>query len=233
MALANRSDNRCRAGSQAQPFLPSLPVVRRHATELKSLTIVAIGSSTTEGAGITAADRSYPAVLESELRRRFPDLQIAVHNKGIGGQSALEMFQRFDSDVLSLKPSLVVWQTVVNDAVRDVGEQKLAKLLRRGIDQLKEQGSDVVLMDLQWFPREDRYPKYESYRAMQQQVAREKGVSVFPRYEAMKGWLRSNNFLPEEVLGTDGFHMADAGYRCLAIRLADGIAAELSGQAPP
>jgi acyl-CoA thioesterase I len=126
-----------------------------------------------------------------------------------------------------------VWQTVVNDAVRDVGEYKLAKLLRRGIDTLKEQGSDVVLMDLQWFPREDRYPKYDAYRAMQKQVAEEKGISLFPRYEAMKGWLRSNNFLPEEILGTDGFHMADVGYRCLAIRLADGIASEIASVPAP
>jgi len=84
-------------------------------------------------------------------------------------------------------------------------------------------------MDLQWLPREDRYPKYDDYRDVLAKTDGDLGVAVFPRYEMMKAWSKSKQFTPEELVGMDGLHMVDSSYRCLAIRLADGIAGELTG----
>src|SRR5690348_14629692 len=46
------------------------------------LTIVAIGSSSTEGAGASAPDRTYPSRLKAELDDRLPGRTIRVLNKG-------------------------------------------------------------------------------------------------------------------------------------------------------
>jgi len=200
----------------------------RALTETNRLTIVALGSSTTAGSGASEANSSYPAVLEAELRRRLPGREITVINKGVGGQSAYDMLLRMDADVIPEKPSLVIWQTAVNDAIRDIGEEKLAKILKKGIGKLNEAGIDLVLMDLQWLPREDRYPKYDDYRAVLAKTAAENNVPVFPRYGMMRAWSRTKQFTPEELVGMDGLHVVDAGYRCLAVRLADGIAAALT-----
>ena len=51
-----------------------------------SLTIVAMGSSSTLGIGASAPSMSYPSRLEGELRDRFPAVEIRVLNRGIGGQ---------------------------------------------------------------------------------------------------------------------------------------------------
>ncbi len=228
MTLATTTDQRCRAGAAEQPFLPRLSAARRALQETGKLTIVALGSSTTAGAGASQADRSYPAVLEAELKRRLPEQEIKVANKGIGGQTAYEMLARMDDDVLEEKPSLVIWQTAVNDAIRDVGEAKLAKVLRKGARKAESAGIDMVLMDLQWLPREERYPKYDEYRAVLLKTAGELGVPVFPRYAMMKGWAKSKRFTEEELVGMDGLHMVDVSYRCLAIRIADGIVAGLT-----
>lgn len=223
--VAPMVEARCRAGAAQNPFKPVLPVSARTLTETNRLAIVAIGSSTTAGTG--EANRGYPTVLEEELRRRLPTREIKVTNLGVGGQSAYEMYLRLESEVIPEKPALVIWQTAVNDAIRDIGEEKLAKILRKGIGKLQEAGIDLVLMDMPWLPREGRYPKYDDYRAVLARVASETGVPVFPRYVMMKNWSGSKRFSEEEIVGMDGLQVVESGHRCLAIRLADGIAAEL------
>src|SRR5262249_32025354 len=52
----------------------------------KPVTIVAMGSSSTQGVGASAPRMSYPSRLEQELRYRYPKLEIRVINHGIGGQ---------------------------------------------------------------------------------------------------------------------------------------------------
>jgi lysophospholipase L1-like esterase len=215
---------RCRAGAM-QAFQPVLPAARKAMQETGRLTVVALGSSTTAGSGASAEDRSYPFVLQTELRRRLPGAEVRVLNKGVGGQSAYDMLLRMDTDVIEEKPSIVIWQTVVNDAIRDIGTEKLTKILRKGIAKARAAGIDMILMDLPWLPREERYPQLDDYRAVLTKTAEQQGAALFPRYAMMKGWSRSKQFTEEELVGMDGLHLVDAGYRCLASRIADGIVA--------
>lgn len=219
------ADARCRADAAKPLFQPSLPSARKALQETGRLTIVALGSSTTAGSGASAEDKSYPSVLQAELRRRLPGAEVSVVNKGVGGQSAYDMLLRMDADVIDEKPAIVIWQTVINDAIRDIGEDKLAKILRKGIGKARAAGIDMVLMDLPWLPREGRYPHYDDYRRVLGKTAQEQGVSLFPRYALMKGWSNTRQFTSEELVGMDGLHLVDAAYRCLGLRLADGIVA--------
>jgi len=217
------ADTRCRADAMKPAFQPNLPEARKALQETGRLTIVALGSSATAGSGASAEDKSYPSVLQAELRRRLPGAEVNVVNKGVGGQSAYDMLLRMQTDVIDEKPAIVIWQTVINDAIRDIGEEKLAKILNKGIGKARAAGIDMILMDLPWLPREGRYPHYDDYRAVLMKTAQEQGISLFPRYALMKGWSNSRQFTPEELLGMDGLHLVDAGYRCLGLRLADGI----------
>src|SRR5208283_5098270 len=73
--------------------------------------IVAIGSSTTAGEG---SIKAYPERLLSLLQAEYPKANIAMVNKGIGGQEAPIELQRFDTDVIPEKPDLVIWQVGTN-----------------------------------------------------------------------------------------------------------------------
>src|SRR5690349_4818256 len=55
------------------------------------VTIVAIGSSSTAGAGASNPAASYPSRLEAELRLRFPDEKITVLNRGVNGEVGTDM----------------------------------------------------------------------------------------------------------------------------------------------
>src|SRR5689334_9724132 len=105
-----------------------------------TLTVVAIGSSSTEGAGASAPDLTYPSRLRAELDERLPGRTIRVLNKGVGGETIAEMLARFDRDVLAEHPDLVIWQVGTNAVLRhdDIGRDE--NLLRRGIRRLKAAG---------------------------------------------------------------------------------------------
>ena len=63
-----------------------------------------MGSSSTEGIGASAPDRTYPARLEALLRARWPGMPaVTVLNQGIGGQTVDAMLARLDTDVLAAR----------------------------------------------------------------------------------------------------------------------------------
>ena len=84
----------------------------------RSLKIVAIGSSSTAGAGASAPGNAYPDQLEEDLARMFPGHVIDVVNAGANGQEVPDMLARLDKDVLALKPDLVIWQFGSNGLLR-------------------------------------------------------------------------------------------------------------------
>jgi acyl-CoA thioesterase I len=218
----------CRSGTEKIPFKADLAALRQKISRGEPAVIVALGSSSTAGVGASSADTSYPSVLEAELRRRLPDADLRVVNRGAGGQRARDMVSRLESDVAGEKPDLVIWQTGSNDAIHDVGLDRLRKNLRKGIAQIQAMGADVVLMDSQWMPRADRYPNYQAYRAAMADAAQEAGIGLFRRYDVMKAWFEAGRLSEAQIIGADGLHMVDTSYYCLGVVLADGITASLA-----
>ena len=82
------------------------------------ITIVAIGSSSTAGAGASSAAASYPNRLAVELKQHFPNHSITVINRGVGGEEFGDMLKRFDTGVLAEHPDLVLWQLGTNSVIR-------------------------------------------------------------------------------------------------------------------
>ena len=74
------------------------------------IVIVALGSSSTAGAGASSAAATYPSRLAVELAQRFPSQPIMVLNRGISGERAIDMLARFDKSVVAEHPDLVLWQ---------------------------------------------------------------------------------------------------------------------------
>jgi acyl-CoA thioesterase I len=196
------------------------------------LKIVAIGSSTTAGAGASKPSATYPARLELELTERLPGVKVEVVNKGVGGQLAAQMVDRLKRDVFDERPSLVIWQTGVNDAVRSVDVAEFRRILKQGITALKAHGLDVILMDLQYYGKSEKILKYPEYIDAMRDVADEADVPLFRRYAVMKYWLKTGQFSPETMLAADSFHMIDRSYRCLAALVADAIRDRIRESAP-
>jgi len=188
------------------------------------LTIVAIGSSSTAGAGASSAAASYPSRLAVELSQRFPRQAVTVLNRGVNGEETEDMMARFDSGVIAEHPQLVIWQVGTNSVLRDRPLQSHEVELREGIDELKAIGADVVLIDPQYAPKV--LAKSET-AGMNEQIAieaKEENVDLFRRFALMRDWYETQHLGFDVFLSPDGLHMNDWGYACVAKFLARGIA---------
>jgi acyl-CoA thioesterase-1 len=188
----------------------------------RPLTIVALGSSSTAGVGASSKSASYPAVLERELTRRLRS-KVTVFNRGTGGETIDRTAARIDADVVRIHPTLVVWQTGTNDLMRSEGTRRFEQILAAGIQRMRRGGIDVMLMDLQYFPRGERRPDLNAYLRAIDQVGDRYDVPVLHRHRIMSYWLASGELSVRQMLSRDLFHMSDEGYRCLGEVVADFI----------
>ena len=214
----------CTAPAAVTHFKVTLPNTARAIRRGKALTIVAIGSSSTEGIGASNRSYAYPAQLAAELKRRWPKLEIEVVNKGVGGEDAQQMLQRFATDVLPYKPQLVVWQVGSNYTLRHNDFDAYAAIVRKGINQLKAAHTDVILMDLQYAPKILAKPLHRRVIDTMAMLGNDAKVAIFRRYAVMRDWVSSGRHRMDDIVSRDHLHMNDASYSCIGRLLADSVA---------
>lgn len=190
----------------------------------KPLKIVALGSSSTYGAGASTSAASYPSRLADELARRFPGHEITILNRGVNGNEAADMLARLDTAVIAEKPDLVLWQVGTNSVLRDKPLQPHAPLLHEGLARMKATGADVVIIDPQYAPRVISKPMCEGMVSLIATTAKAEHVGVFHRFELMRRWRETEQLPFETFVSTDGLHMNDWSYACLAKALGVAIA---------
>jgi acyl-CoA thioesterase I len=229
------------AGSNAKPVVGSAPATCTAPTDLarferplihtmrrlangQPLTIVAIGSSSTAGAGASSPDTTYPSRLAVELRTRFPGREITVLNRGVNGEETDNMMARFAGDVLAAHPQLVLWQIGTNSVLRDHPLNPHAVQLHDGIEQLKGAGADVVLIDPQFAPAV--LAKSETSGMVEQiaLAAKQEDVDLFRRFAVMRDWHDVQHLSFGTFVSPDQLHMNDWSYACLAKLLGGAIA---------
>ena len=181
--------------------------------------IVALGSSSTQGAMASDLGHSYPAVLQDVLAAGLPAAHVAVINRGIGGQDAAEELARMEADVLAIRPQAVIWQVGANGALRNVDPGVFRDLVTTGVRRLQAAGIDVILMDNQQSPRLLAKADEAVFDQELAQVASETGAALFSRRALMRAW-RSEGFAFADFIAADGLHHNDRGYFCVAGALA-------------
>lgn len=201
---------------------PLMHTARRLASG-KPLVIVAIGSSSTAGAGASSPAAAYPSRLAAELKERLRGHVIKVINRGVNGEEAPQMMARFATDVIAERPQLVLWQLGTNSVLRNRPLEVHSHKLLEGIEQLKKIGADVVLIDLQYTPRV--LAKAETPDMVEQiaSAAREENVDLFHRFAIMRDWYVHRHEPFAMFAAPDGLHMNDWGYSCWAQLLAASI----------
>jgi lysophospholipase L1-like esterase len=186
--------------------------------------IVAIGSSSTAGAGASAPGKAYPARLEVELSRRFARTKFIVLNRGVNGEEAKDMIRRFGAAVIAERPDLVIWQLGTNSVLRDHPMADHGALIRQGLAMIKSTGADIVLIDPQFAPKVIAKPDAERMVELIGITAKRENVDLFRRFALMQRWRDVDHIGFESFVSPDGVHMNDWSYGCLAHGLADAIA---------
>jgi lysophospholipase L1-like esterase len=196
------------------------------------VTIVAIGSSSTAGAGASSPAASYPSRLAIELQAHFPLSRITVINRGVNGEEMPDMLARFQSGVLDEKPDLVLWQVGTNSVLRDHPVAAANPLILEGVRQLKAIGADIVLIDPQYAPRVIAKPDAAMMVNLISATAKAANVDLFQRFIVMKYWHDDEHIAFSEFVAGDELHMNDWSYACLAKLIGASITEAATRSAP-
>jgi lysophospholipase L1-like esterase len=186
--------------------------------------IVAMGSSSTAGAGASSPTASYPSRLAAELKRLFPNQSITVLNRGANGEEVADMLKRFDKAVLAAKPDLVLWQLGTNSVIRDHMFTDHGLAISEGLNKIRSIGADIVLIDPQFAPRVIAKPEAEHMVELIAATAKRENVDLFRRFEVMKHWHDDDHMAFESFVSPDGLHLNDWSYACMAKGLSLAIA---------
>ena len=188
------------------------------------ITIVAIGSSSTAGAGASSPAKTYPSQLAVELKKQFPYNSITVLNRGANGEEVADMLRRFDKAVVAAKPDLVLWQLGTNSVIRDHMFNDHGAAIRDGLNKIRSTGADVVLIDPQFAPKVIVKSEAEHMVELIAETAKVENVDLFRRFDVMKRWREDDHMAFESFVSPDGLHMNDWSYACMAKGLSVAIA---------
>jgi acyl-CoA thioesterase I len=196
----------------------------------RRIKIVALGSSSTYGAGASTSAAAYPRRLADELARHFPGHEITVLNRGVNGEEITDMLARLDSTVIAEHPDLVLWQVGTNSVLRDRSLPPHDAQLREGLMRLKATGADVVLIDPQYAPKVIAHSNCYRMVSLIAATAKAEHIGIFHRFELMRHWYEVEHLSFETFVSADGLHMNDWSYACLAKVL--GMAIAKAGPVP-
>lgn len=202
--------------------LPPLPGLRAEVASGQDVTIVALGSSSTEGAGGSSPEASYPARLQALLRTALPRVPLRVVNAGRSGETSRDMMARMERDVVALQPDLVIWQAGGNEALNGQDPTEFTTQMEAGLQRLREAGIPAILMDNQRAPRILSAPGSVRFTEALSILARQFHVGLFPRGRVMTDWA-AKGLPPTSVLAVDDLHHNDLGYACLAEALSTAL----------
>jgi lysophospholipase L1-like esterase len=214
----------CLPPKRSGKSMGSLPHVVSKLASGEPVVIIAFGSSTTTGFGATSPEFTYPNRLAAQLHRQYPTADISVVVRGKGGEDAPEMMKRLQSEVLDMKPDLVIWQVGTNAVLRNLDPAETAKLVEDGVGRIQTAGADIVLVDPQYSPRvNERAESASKMVNLLSRVAEVRHIGFFPRFEVMRQWHEQQALPIDYFVIADGLHMNDWGYACFAQLLGDDI----------
>jgi lysophospholipase L1-like esterase len=225
MPLAARAETPgCNASLDLIRFANPLTHLSHKLASGEPITIVAVGSSSTAGAGASSPAANYPSRLQAELTQLFPGHPIVVFNRGVNGEEVPEMLKRFDSAVVAAKPDLVLWQLGTNSVLRDHKLGDHSASIRAGLAKIRAIGADTVLIDPQYAPKVIVKPEAAHMVELIAETAKLEDVDLFPRFDVMRRWYDVDHLKFETFVSPDGLHMNDWSYGCLAKALSLAIA---------
>ena len=138
------------------------------------------------------------------------------------------MAARMRAEMMAHPPSLVIWQTGTNAAMRHMPLDLFEQRLRDGIKLGQSLGADFVLMSLQYAPAVVALSDEEVYERVMAKVATEVGAGLFRRYDIMRSWY--DDGMPyAQFVQLDGLHLNDFGQKCIGRLLTRSILGALTG----
>ena len=183
--------------------------------------IVFIGDSITdcgrkedsEGIG-----NGYVRIVNDYLSLMLPDVTLRVENRGVSGETILDLKVRWQEDVVALKPDWLSMSIGINDEWKRVSpemyRETYRELLRETISQC---GASLILMEttiISENPDDGSNERLLPYNRIVREVAEEFGAILVRQNELFQRYLRAQR---GKTLTYDQVHMNSAGNLLIAL----------------
>jgi hypothetical protein len=215
----------CKVRSPMYEGRSPLRVVRRALVEKRPIRVLAVGTSSTFGAGGTTAVANYPVRLENDIEGLLRGIDVEMTSRSITGDITDAATERLRLEIADSRPDLLVWQVGSGDAMARVEEQDFTNALTRMLEWLATHHVDVVLIDPQFAPGLAEDEQYKRIVTVIAEVARKQRVLLVHRYDAMADLARQEAAQKESPDTMNRFRLIDLGYRCMAEYAARAIVA--------
>jgi len=174
---------------------------------------------------IVVPSASYPAALLSDLQASYPAQAgaITVSNQGRSGERIFDGVIRFNEVFASARPDAVLLQEGVND-LGSAGPDIATGLMRLMVQAAKNGNARVfvgsMVPTLPNRQRSQNAAQLEAYNDVLRVMCAQEGVTYVDLY---------NTIMPQadQLIGVDGLHPNEAGYRRIAELFFRAIQAEL------
>ena len=150
--------------------------------------------------------------VRDRLRARFPEADLVIENRAIGGFSSGLLVKTAETDLYSFAPDLLIFHVYgshnhYEDIIRRTRERTTAEVLIQtdhfgGGDKLDEPTDPAGLTPAQWTPWFNR--------VFLPQIAKDYGVTVTDQRDQWRHYLAEHSLQPSALL-SDGVHLNDHG----------------------
>lgn len=193
-----------------------LPHVKE-AIAAKQLTIAVIGSGSSSLPD-SGSNKGYPWRLEAALAKQLPGVTVRIKTYAKPRETAAEMENQFTQILAADKPALVIWQTGTVEAVRNADVDDFRATLDEGIEVLRANNADVILMNMQYSPRTELMMSAMLYADTMRIIALQHEIPLFDRLAIMRAWGELGTFDFNEI--TKKIDMAARVHDCIGRLLA-------------
>lgn len=171
---------------------------------LHAKTVLFLGDSLTEGHDLARED-AFPAVLEKELKPKYPTLKII--NGGVSGATSASGLKRLNWYVKA-KPDIIVLALGANDGLRGFDLKETQKNLVSIIEQAQREKIQIVMVGMK-MPVNYGEPYRTNFEKMFPELAKKYNLPLIPfLLEGVGGNPKLNN--------PDGIHPNPEGHKVLA-----------------
>jgi lysophospholipase L1-like esterase len=177
----------------------------------------ALGDSTVEGVGASAAEKNYVSRLDARLRDRYPRTRTV--NLGVGGATSYDVLEGQLARAVGLKPHLVTLSIGPNDITTRVPVDAYGENLDAILGRLAGETDAVVVVNL--LPDLAVTPRFRNretaplvgklsvqFNEVVARTAKRHGAMVVDLYAASRKEVPGH----PELLADDGYHPSDLGY---------------------
>lgn len=231
MPAASAQERKCAVPNDAFDAEPGLAKTVKALRQGKKVLIVAMGGASTLGNAAGSIENSWPGHFANALISRFPNAQIAVVNRGAPRMTAADMTARLERDILDMRPTLVILETGTTDAVRNIDPDTFRDAVQSAVEQVREDGPEIVLMDMQYSRRTHAVINFDRYLAVLHEVANVFNVPLFSRHDLMRIWTEEGGDLEHPTRDRElRRNQASWLYRCIGEAMADFVTRQPESQ---